>query len=129
MRLLIVEDHADTASAYSHMLVRLGHTVHVAHNVHSALICCTRNEYDVLLLDIGLPDGTGWELMKELLGRSPMRAIAVTGYGYDADIRKSKEAGFDAHLIKPVLIESLLAAIKEVSELPPRDKAVLEQGD
>ena len=80
---------------------------------------CERNRYDVLLADIGLPDGSGWELMETLLRRSPVRGIAISGHAYNADVQKSLEAGFAEHLTKPVSVESLYAAIERVGSLPP----------
>jgi len=118
MRLLVVEDHFDTAEAFSRLLDLYKFTVDVARNTHEAMELCERNTYVVLLADIGLPDGTGWELMKELLSRCPVRGIAVSGYGYDDDIRKSLEAGFAEHLTKPVAAEKLIAAIERVAALP-----------
>jgi DNA-binding response OmpR family regulator len=126
MRLLVVEDHADTAHAFSYLLSRFGHTVDVAGDIHAALELCSLNAYDITLTDIGLPDGTGWDLMRELLARGPMRGIAISGYGYDAE--KSLEAGFDEHLTKPVLIEPLLAAVKRVGALPMRSSSQDNEG-
>jgi CheY-like chemotaxis protein len=118
MRLLVVEDHLDTVEAFSRLLSRFGYTVDVARDVHSALELCARNVYDVVLVDIGLPDGTGWELMKTLLKECPVRGIAISGYAYAADIEASHEAGFAEHLTKPVSAEHLRAAIERVATRP-----------
>lgn len=118
MNLLVVEDHPDSATLFSRLLSLEGHAVDVALDTHSALELCERNSYDVLLADIGLPDGSGWELMKTLLKRGPVRGIAISGYAYDADIEKSLEAGFSEHLTKPIAAESLFAAIERVAALP-----------
>jgi len=120
MRLLVVEDHADSATAFTRLLSMHGYAVDVARDVHSALELCDKNRYDVLLADIGLPDGSGWDLLRTLLLRCPIRAIAVSGYGYDHDIRKSIAAGFIEHLTKPVEAEKLIAAIERVAALPLR---------
>ncbi len=118
MRVLVVEDHADSAKLYSRLLSREGHTVDVAYDIESALALCERNAYGVLLADICLPDGSGLELIKALFCRCPVRGIAISGYGFDADIQKSLEAGFAEHLTKPVEAHHLFAAIERVAALP-----------
>jgi len=118
MHLLVVEDHPDSAHLFSRLLSLEGHAVDVALDAHSALELCQRNSYDILLADIGLPDGSGWELMKTVLKHCPVRGIAISGYAYDADVEKSLEAGFSAHLTKPIAAESLFATIARVAALP-----------
>ena len=118
MRLLVVEDHPDSASLFSRLLSLEGHAVDIACDAHSALELCAGKSYDIILADIGLPDESGWELMNALLRRCPVRGIAISGYAYDTDIRRSLEAGFLEHLTKPVTAESLFAAIERVAALP-----------
>lgn len=100
------------------LLSRLGHGVDVARDARSALGLWDHNAYDVLLADIGLPDGTGWELMKSLRSQGPVRAIAISGYGYSDDIQKSLQAGFIEHLTKPVSFDDLRTAIERIAALP-----------
>jgi CheY-like chemotaxis protein len=121
MHLLLVEDHFDTAEAFSRLLTRFGYTVQVACDVQTALGLCKTNTFDVLLVDIKLPDGTGWDLMKNLLARRPVRGIAVSGCGYGSDIKESLEAGFAEHLTKPVGADQLIRAIERVAALPPAE--------
>jgi CheY-like chemotaxis protein len=74
----------------------------------------SRIQFDVLVSDIGLPDGDGWELLVKLKSEMPVRAIAMSGYGMRADLDRSKAAGFGAHLIKPFGPADLEAAVKKV---------------
>ena len=84
------------------LLRRRGYDVQSADSLHSALQIAAGEDFDVLISDIGLPDGTGIELMQELIARRPFLGIALSGFGMEDDIRKSLEVGFNHHLIKPV---------------------------
>jgi signal transduction histidine kinase/ActR/RegA family two-component response regulator len=114
LRILLVDDHQDTCSALERLLVRRGHLVAAAHNVRSAMEAAARNPFDLLISDIALPDGTGTELMAYLHAISPILGIAISGFGMNGDIEKSIEAGFAEHLVKPVKMENLEAAIDRV---------------
>jgi PAS domain S-box-containing protein len=114
-RVLLVEDHLDTRKVMVRLLRSFGCTVTEASSVAEALAAADRNEFDVLLSDIGLPDGSGTEIMMELKGRKAIRGIAVSGYGQDNDIQRSREAGFDMHLIKPVNLQTLRDSIRRVT--------------
>ncbi|HEY5778359.1 MAG TPA: PAS domain S-box protein [Terrimicrobiaceae bacterium] len=107
LRLLIVEDHADTALLLKRLLETSGYTVKTAGGVAEALEAAAREPFDVLVSDLGLPDGTGCELMRQLRERQPLRGIAMSGYGMEEDVRQSLEAGFSEHLVKPVDISTL----------------------
>jgi two-component system CheB/CheR fusion protein len=113
-RILLVDDHQDTCTALERLLVRRGHLVAAAHNVRSAMEAAGRNQFDLLISDIALPDGTGTELMACLRAISPLRGIAISGFGMNGDIEKSLHAGFSEHLVKPVKLEKLEAAIDRV---------------
>ena len=102
LRIFIVEDHPDTARGLARYLRANGHEVHVALDVGSARQLATEIEYDILLSDIGLPDGNGWDLLTELSARRPIKALAMSGYNSDADRARSKAAGFLEHLPKPL---------------------------
>ena len=91
---MLVEDHADTARVLSRLLEKLGHSVTVAHSVGEALAAFVPDRYDVLLSDVGLPDGTGIDLIKEIRTRSDLPAVALTGFGMEEDVAKCKAAGF-----------------------------------
>jgi CheY-like chemotaxis protein len=114
LRILLVDDHVDTCTALERLLVRRGHLVAAAHNVRSAMEAAARNPFDLLISDIALPDGSGIELMSYLRAISPIPGIAISGFGMNGDIEKSFEAGFAEHLVKPVKVESLEAAIDRV---------------
>ena len=119
LRLLIVEDHADTARALSRLLAKAGFVVSVAGNVASALALAGRETFDLLISDLGLPDGTGCDVMAGLQKVQPLPGIAMSGYGMEEDVSKSREAGFHEHLVKPVEVPQLIAAIRRVMEPKP----------
>src|SRR5213595_1489106 len=112
LRILLVDDHQDTCAALEKLLVRRGHLVAATHNVRSAMEAAVRNRFDLLISDIALPDGSGIELMTQLQAISKMPGIAISGFGNNGDIEKSLEAGFCEHLIKPVKLEKLEAAME-----------------
>jgi PAS domain S-box-containing protein len=111
LRLLVVEDNVDTARALGRLLRAAGYWVKTADSVASALELAAREKFDVLVSDIGLPDATGYELVRRLREHSKLPAIAMSGFGMDDDLRKSREAGFSEHLIKPVRVSQLEEAI------------------
>ena len=115
LRILVVENHADTRDVLVSLLEGLGHTVVVAESMRAALRAAPRAHCDVLISDIGLPDGDGWELLGQLNLPRPMYAIAMSGYGMTADRTRSKVAGFRHHLVKPMGIEQLEGILKEVA--------------
>jgi two-component system OmpR family response regulator len=105
LRVLVVEDHADTADSLALLLTLFGHEVRVARDGPTALEMARAFPPDVVLLDIGLPGIDGWQVAERLRQQSGQKRpllIAVTGYGQDADHRRSQEAGIDLHLLKPV---------------------------
>jgi signal transduction histidine kinase/ActR/RegA family two-component response regulator len=111
LRILLVDDHQDTCAALEKLLVRRGHLVAATHNVRSAMEAAVRNRFDLLISDIALPDGSGMELMMQLHAISRIPGIAISGFGNNGDIEKSLRAGFSEHLIKPVKLEKLEAAM------------------
>ena len=115
LRVLIVEDNADTARVLSRLLGASGHKVKTAASAAAALELADKEPFDVLVSDIGLPDVTGYDLMKQIKARYPMKGIAMSGYGMDEDLRKSREAGFSDHIVKPANVAQLERAIRRVS--------------
>lgn len=115
-RVLLVEDHADTRRIMTRVLERFGHAVQSADSVAGGLRVAQAGEFDVLVCDIGLPDGSGHDLVRQVRAKWPMRAIALSGFGQDEDLRRSQEAGFSAHLTKPVNLTHLEATIRRVLE-------------
>jgi CheY-like chemotaxis protein len=116
LRLLIVEDHADTARALQRLLGKAGFVVSTAGKVAEALALAGREKFDLLISDLGLPDGTGYDVMAGLQKVQPLPGIAMSGYGMDEDVSKTREAGFSEHLVKPVEVTQLIAAIRRVVE-------------
>src|SRR5207247_1695745 len=114
LRILLVDDHTDTCDALERLLVRRGHLVAAAHNVRAALETAVRDQFDLLISDISLPDGSGMDLMAQLRAISPIPGIAISGFGNNGDIEKSLQAGFSDHLVKPIKLEKLEAAISRV---------------
>lgn len=116
MNILLVDDHADTSRALKRLLERMGYQVQTADSVSSALQVSETNPFDIVISDIGLPDGSGLDLMREILQRhEEVKGVALSGFGMEDDIRRSKEAGFIEHITKPVdfvTLESILSRLK-----------------
>jgi two-component system CheB/CheR fusion protein len=115
MRVLIVEDHADSAEILSRILQLKGHDVKAVGSCQGALQACSEQAFDLLIADIGLPDFNGWELLKMVREKWAIKAIAVTGYGMSMDVNHSRTAGFDRHFTKPINITELNAAIMQLA--------------
>ncbi len=111
MRILLVEDHEPTRVALAQLLKRRKHQVTTAGTVAEALAAAESNTFDLVMSDIGLPDGNGNDLMRELRSRYKLRGIALTGYGMSEDIARTQAAGFMAHLTKPISVQSLDQAL------------------
>jgi len=124
MRILLVEDHEDTKRSLTNLLRRRGYHVHSAGDLQSALDLSAKEEFDVLISDLGLPDGSGIELMRALNSQRPVFGIALTGFGMEDDIRKSYEAGFKHHLVKPIDLNKLDSLIQESAAALPRVNAI-----
>jgi CheY-like chemotaxis protein len=115
LRLLLVEDHEPTLQVLSRLLTRAGHHVTTASSVANALALAEIGTFDAVISDLGLPDGTGIELMSKLRARHGLRGIALSGYGMEDDLRRSSEAGFVAHLIKPVDVNDVRRTLRQFS--------------
>ncbi|MBV9009495.1 MAG: PAS domain S-box protein [Verrucomicrobia bacterium] len=116
LRILIVEDHADTATVMRKLLERAGHQVMVASTMRDAIALLHTVELDVLVSDLGLPDGNGMQIMRELTRISDAKGIAISGYGMEEDRNRSRAAGFSAHLTKPIDVHELTKTIRRVTE-------------
>lgn len=114
IRVLLVEDHPATVQVLCRLLTKLGHQVTTAMNLQAAMQTVAEQEFDLLISDIGLPDGSGLDLMKYVRQSRPMPGIALSGFGMDEDVAHSREAGFQAHLTKPVGVDLLVQTIGEV---------------
>ena len=111
---LLVEDHADTARIMARLLDGKGYRLTTAGTLADALHLSGQQAFDVLISDLGLPDGSGLELITQIHRSRRIPAIALSGFGMDEDIDKSKAAGFSEHLTKPVNFQSLLNAINRL---------------
>ncbi len=115
LRLLLVDDHADTRHILSRLLGKCGHEVSTAESGQSALKLMETEQFDALISDIGLPDTSGYELVREAKRRQPMQGIALSGFGMEEDVRRSLEAGFDYHLTKPVEFQDLKSLLQKIA--------------
>ena len=123
LRILLVEDHPDTAEQLARLLRRAGHEVTVAGSVKEAQERAASlkskgqpADFDLLISDLGLPDGTGYDLMRDLTNRNPIPGIALSGFGMDDDIQNSIAAGFSRHLTKPVDWQELKVEIEKIAK-------------
>jgi PAS domain S-box-containing protein len=110
-RVLLVEDHPDTARTLSRLLQTHGYDVRTASSVASALQLAAAEPFDVVVSDIGLPDATGYELMEQIKARHGISGIALSGYGMEDDMKRSRDAGFVDHVVKPVNVQQLETVI------------------
>jgi two-component system CheB/CheR fusion protein len=125
---LIVDDNVDAAASLELLLRSLGHETRVAHDGAEAVRAAEAFGPDIVLLDIGLPGMDGYEVARRLRSldmRRRFRIIAVTGWGHDADREKSREAGFDVHLVKPLEADELARVLSEKGEGGERNGATL----
>jgi PAS domain S-box-containing protein len=116
LRILLVEDHDNTREVLTRLLTRRGHIVKSAETVTSAFKLAEANQFDLIISDLGLPDGSGLDLMPELKSRYGLKGIAVSGFGMEEDVSKSQRAGFSAHLIKPVDFRQREAVVSRIAQ-------------
>ena len=107
LRVLLVEDHEDTRAILQRLMTRWGHAVAIATTVAQAREEIARGAFDLLLSDVGLPDGTGYDVIAALREKSQIPAVAMSGFGMEADLARSHAAGFTEHIVKPVSAERL----------------------
>ena len=113
-RIVVADDSLTSRAAVKTMLEIAGYTVVPACDGEDAWSQLARGGVDLVVSDVGLPDATGYDLMRELRARMPIRGIAISGWGRPEDIAKSREAGFSEHLTKPVGLQKLEQAIGRV---------------
>jgi len=113
VRVLLVDDHDDTCRMMARLLRGSGYHVATANSISGALQTADADQFDVIVS--GLPDGSGLDLMRQLLAKRPIKGVAVSGFGHAEDIRRSKEAGFLEHLIKPVDAQQLEMVIQSLT--------------
>ena len=108
-----MEDHEDTNRSLTTLLRQRGYQVDQAYDLRTALDLAASREFDVLISDIGLPDGSGIDLMSRLQHNGPLFGIALTGFGMEEDIRRSYAVGFSHHLVKPIDLNRLDSLIQQ----------------
>ena len=115
LQILCVEDHADTAALLAKLFRNCGHHVATASCLSAALVLAECDEFDALVADIGLPDGSGLDLVGVLRRDHPnMTCIAISGHGMPQDVERGRAAGFDHYFVKPIVPEQILAALAPV---------------
>lgn len=117
-RILLVDDHTDTVTTLSALLRRLGYEVVCAESAEEARRLAQDTKFDLLVTDIGLPDASGHDLMRDIHARQSIPGIALSGFGMEEDLEKSRAVGFVDHLIKPVNVDRLQAALREIASAP-----------
>ncbi len=116
LNLLLVEDNADTLRVMARLLHRRGYRVATASTVAQALeVARSEGAFDLVISDVGLPDGSGLDLMRRILDLGPARGVALSGFGTEDDRRRSREAGFLDHLVKPVDFARLESTLRAIS--------------
>ena len=118
-RILVVEDHADSALMLTRLLKRAGFTVFSAGRVQDALALADEHEsagtpFNLVVSDLGLPDATGYDLMRRLREQHRIQGVALSGYGQSDDVRRAIDAGFSHHLTKPIDFDRLRKIINEM---------------
>jgi CheY-like chemotaxis protein len=119
LRILVIENHEVTATFLSLFLQRSGHQVTVIQTAEAALDRDDLAGFDVILSDIGLPDINGWDLMRKLRPRFSAYAVAMSGFGTDADVQRSLAAGYQDHLVKPFTPATLEKVLQRVGPSQP----------
>lgn len=115
LRLLVIEDHEPTMAVLARLLRRHGHDVLTACTVKGALLLASTNSFDLVISDLGLPDGSGIDLMRQLAQQYGLRGVALSGYGMAEDRVRTQQAGFLAHLVKPINFEQLQHVLQQVA--------------
>jgi CheY-like chemotaxis protein len=114
LRILVVEDHGDTRRTLSRLLSYFGHQISVADSRQSALEMIAAKKFDVLLSDIALPDGSGYDVLSQAKQKQHVKSVALTGFDRDEDIQRGKQAGFDFYLTKPVDFAELRTVLGQI---------------
>jgi CheY-like chemotaxis protein len=133
-RIVVVEDHETTARALKMYLETQGYVVTVADGVRAALNLAKKSVFDLLLCDLSLPDGSGWDLMKQLSAKQPVRGIAFTAFDGPGDVARSRAVGFLEHLVKGCPAEEVTRAIEQALRVtlkprpPGRHRTVRQKG-
>jgi CheY-like chemotaxis protein len=115
LRILVVEDHSDTLDALSRLLDHFGHEISTADDARSALDMINAKEFDVVLCDIALPDGNGYDVIAQAKQKRDIKAVALSAFAGRDDIERGRKAGFDFHLAKPVDFHELRSVLGQIA--------------
>ena len=115
LRILVVEDHGDTLQALARLLDHFGHEISTADGARSALDMINSKEFDVVLCDIALPDGNGYDVIEEAKRKGAVKAVAISGFAARDDVERGRKAGFDFHLAKPVDFHELRSVLGQIA--------------
>lgn len=113
-KILLVDDHVDTTDLLGMFLERKGFQVAAADSVAAALEVFGGQHFDLVISDLRLPDGSGYDLIQKIRAQGPIAAVALSGSNSPEDFARSKDAGFDAHLVKPIGGDRLVETIKQL---------------
>lgn len=114
MRILVVDDHLATLDIVARLLRKLGHEVLVASSVQEAMAQVDAAGFELMISDLTLPDGSGEDLMRAVKAKCGAPGIALSGYGESEDMERTRQAGFQMHLVKPLSLSSLQSAIESI---------------
>lgn len=115
LQILVVEDHGDTRRVLAGLLGHFGHIISAADNVASALAFVKAKHFDAIVSDLGLPDGTGFDVIREAKRQQHLTGVALTARGEYEDIKRGRDAGFDYHLTKPIDFAQLRCVLERIS--------------
>lgn len=114
LQILIVEDHGDTRRVLTGLLGHFGHAISAADTVKSAMAFVQAKHFDAIVSDLGLPDGSGYEVIREAKRHQRLTGVALTALGEMEDVKRGREAGFDFHLTKPVDFAELRSVLDQI---------------
>lgn len=114
LQILVVEDHSDTRRVLAGLLAHFGHIISAADNVASAMAFVKAKHFDAIVSDLGLPDGSGFDVIREAKRQQHLTGVALTARGEYEDIKRGRDAGFDYHLTKPVDFAQLRNVLEHI---------------
>ena len=115
LQILVVEDHGDTRRVLTGLLGHFGHSISAADNVESALAFLRAKTFDAIVSDLALPDGSGYEVIREAKRRQHLTGVALTANCEEDDVRRGRAAGFDYHLTKPIDFAQLRDVLEQIA--------------
>lgn len=120
LQILVVEDHGDTRRVLTGLLGHFGHAISAADTVKSAIAFVRAKRFDAIVSDLGLPDGSGCDVIREAKRQQDLAGVALTARGEEDDVVQGRKAGFDYHLTKPVDFGELRNVLEQIASTHPR---------